>query len=95
MTFAEVHLEMLSGNYRSRKALRHKGDSIKAVNAKLSNPENALSNETIGAVAMLAAMNARHEALLLTCWLSDSESAKTDRSFRRLWKAATKHSALI
>lgn len=66
MTFAEVHLEILSGNFKSRKNLLHKGDSIKAVNAKLGDPERALSNETIGAVAMLAAMEVCHETRLLS-----------------------------
>ncbi len=56
LTFAEVHLEILSGNYKGHKALLHKCDSIKAVNAKLGDREHALSDETIGAVAMLAAM---------------------------------------
>lgn len=65
LTFAEVHLEILSGNYKSPRTLRRKGDSIKAVNAKLDDREHALSNEAIGAVAMLAAM----EVCLGTCLL--------------------------
>ena len=65
LTFAEVHLEILSGNYKSHRALLHKGASIKAVNAKLGDREQALSNETIGAVAMLAAMEVCHERRLL------------------------------
>ena len=65
LTFAEVHLEILSGNYKSQRALLHKGDSIKAINARLGDREQALSNETIGAVAMLAAMEVCHKNRLL------------------------------
>ena len=61
LTFAGTHLEILSGNYKSPKTLIHKGLSIQAVNAKLGDREHALSNETIGAVAMLAAMEVCHE----------------------------------
>ena len=60
LTFAEVHLEIISGNYKSLKALHHKCDSIKAINTKLADREQALSNESIGAVAMLAAMEVCH-----------------------------------
>lgn len=66
LTFAELHLEVLSRNYKSRSFLLHKGDSIKAVNGKLGDREHALSNEAIGAVAMLAAMEVCHEIRLLT-----------------------------
>ena len=56
LTFAEVLLDIMSGNYRSEKSLLRKTDLIKAVNIKLRDREHVLSNETIGAVAMLAAM---------------------------------------
>ena len=56
LTFAVAHLEILSGNYKSPTTLLNKGKSIKAVNAKLMDSEHALSNETVGSVAMLAAM---------------------------------------
>lgn len=56
LTFAQAHLEILSGDCKSQRILLRKGDSIKAVNAKLGDREHALSNETIGSVAMLAAM---------------------------------------
>ena len=69
MTFAEVHLGILSGNHRSQRALIHKCDSIKAVNAMLRDRAHALSNEAIGAVAMLAAIEVSEETLLLS--LSD------------------------
>ena len=61
LTFAAAHLEILSGNYKSPRTLLHKSHSIIAVNAKLGDREHALSNETIGAVAMLAAMEVCHE----------------------------------
>lgn len=60
LTFAVAHLEILSGNYESLKTLVNKGKAIKAVNAKLHDREHALSNETIGAVAMLAALEVWH-----------------------------------
>lgn len=61
LNFAEVHLDIMSGNYNSQRAILHKGHTIGAVNAKLRDGEHALSNETIGAVAMLAAMEVCHQ----------------------------------
>ena len=61
MTFSETHLGVLLGSYKNQTALRHKNDLIKAVNAKLGDREHASSNETIGAVAMLAATEVRCE----------------------------------
>ena len=69
MTFAEVHLGILSGTHRSEGTLIHKCDSIKAVNAMLSDRAHALSNEAIGSVAMLAAIEVSGETFLLS--LSD------------------------
>ena len=60
LNFAEVHLDVLSGNYNSQRAIVYKDQSIRAVNAKLRDAEHALSNETIGAVAMLAAIEVCH-----------------------------------
>ena len=65
LTFVEVHLGILSGNHRSQRTLIHKCDSIKAVNAMLRDREHALSNEAIGAVAMLAAIEVSGVTLLL------------------------------
>ena len=62
LNFAEVHLEIASGNYNSQRAIFHKGQSIRAVNAKLRDGKHALSNETIGAVAMLAAIEVCHQS---------------------------------
>ena len=66
MTFAEVHLGILSGNHRSESTLAHKCDSIKAVNAMLRDHAHALSNEAIGAVAMLAAIEVSGDVLRLS-----------------------------
>lgn len=83
LTFAEVHLEIMSGNYKSRRTLLHKGDSIKAVNAKLGDRGHALSNEAIGAVAMLAAMEVSREDMpALSFWWSRKWST-TDMNFVR------------
>ena len=65
LNFAAVHLEIVSGKYNSQRALLHKNHSIRAVNAKLRNREHALSNETIGAVAMLAAIEVCHHSHIL------------------------------
>ena len=46
----------------------HKCDSIKAVNAMLRDRECALSNEAIGAVAMLAAIEVSGVTLLLSLY---------------------------
>ena len=64
LNFAEVHLEIVSGNYNSQRAIFHKGQSIRAVNARLRDSEHALTNETIGAVAMLAAIEVCHQSRL-------------------------------
>lgn len=74
LTFAVAHLEILSGNYKSPRTLLHKGHLIKAVNAKLRDREHALSNETIGAVAMLAAMEVCHETRLLVRFVGIEKS---------------------
>ena len=72
LAFAAAHLEVLGGNYKSPRTLLHKGNSIKAINAKLADQEHALSNETIGAVAMLAAVEVCHES----CLLADSRGVE-------------------
>ena len=92
LTFAEVHLEIMSGNYRSQRALLHKGDSIKAVNARLGDREHALSNETIGAVAMLAAIEVCHGSRLLD---HSDRVCYTDMIFCRQSWAITKNFGFI
>ena len=62
LNFAQVHLDVMAGKYNSQRAIFHKGQSIRAVNAKLMDVEHALSNETIGAVAMLAAIEVCHQS---------------------------------
>ena len=58
LSFAAVHIEALtgsSGSQTSLETLRQKGEAIKCVDSKLHDSSEALSNETIGAVSMLAA----------------------------------------
>ena len=56
VNFAAVHLDILRGKYSSTHTLTHKIETIRLINAKLQNSTEALSNETIGSVVMLAAM---------------------------------------
>lgn len=56
INFAAVHLDILRGQYSSPHTLTHKIETIRLVNARLQNSAEALSNENIGSVAMLAAM---------------------------------------
>ena len=56
LNFAAVHLDILYGRYSSPITLFHKGETIRQINARLQDPSKALTNTTIGAVAMLAAM---------------------------------------
>lgn len=81
LTFAEVHLEIMFGNYRSQKILVHKGDTINAVNTKLEDSKHAFSNETIGAVAMLAAMEVNHKNHLPSRSNTSRNSSLTDKTF--------------
>lgn len=92
LTFAEVHLDIILGKYKSQRALLHKCDSIKAVNARLGDLEYALSDETIGAVAMLAAIEVCHVDRLLG--RSGSKNF-TNMFYRRRSRATTKNSGFI
>ena len=56
LNFASVHLDILARRPISSRALAYKSDVIKTVNNRLASSEEALSNSTIGAVAMLAAV---------------------------------------
>lgn len=56
LSFAAVHLDILRGKYNSPHTLTHKIETIRLINFRLQNSTEALSNETIGSVAMLAAM---------------------------------------
>ncbi len=56
LNFAAVHLDILRGRYNSPHTLTHKIETIRLINVRLQNSTEALSNETIGSVAMLVAM---------------------------------------
>ena len=56
MAFATVYLESMVSYNRSSRSLAYKSETIKAINANLDSPETALSDSTIGAVAMLMAI---------------------------------------
>lgn len=56
LSFAAVHLEVSSKNLTRARILSYKMETIKVVNMKLQSSEDALSNSTIGAVAMLTAL---------------------------------------
>lgn len=56
LNFAAVHLDLLRGTQNNHKTLIHKGETIRRINARLQSSTETVSNTTIGAVAMLAAM---------------------------------------
>lgn len=55
VNFAALHLERRQGRSSSPQILADKLEIIRLVNARLECPDEAVSDETIGAVAMLAA----------------------------------------
>ena len=55
LCFAAVHIDILTGRKRNVDLLLRKSDTIKTINEKLQSPNDALSDSTIGSVAMLAA----------------------------------------
>ena len=56
LNFAAVHLDLLRGTQSNHKTLVHKGETIRRINDRLQSSTETISNTTIGAVAMLAAM---------------------------------------
>ena len=56
LSFATAHRDILTKQYSSVQNLAYKNEVIKTVNKRLLSPEKAISNSTIGAVAMLAAV---------------------------------------
>ena len=56
LNFAAVHLDILRGKYNNPHTLTNNIETIRLINARLHHSTEALSNETIGSVAMLAAM---------------------------------------
>ena len=70
LNFAAVHIEAVTGNYKKSsrlRFLRQKGKIIKSIDAKIQDPTEALSNSTIGAVAMLAAAEVRRSSFEILC----------------------------
>ena len=56
LSFAAVHLDVLRGQDISPGTLFYKGETIRMINQRLASPTHTLTNTTIGAVAMLAAV---------------------------------------
>lgn len=81
MAFATVFLESNASYSRSSESLLYKGETIKAINASLGCPETAVSDSTIGAVAMLMAIQVSTNECQLTVsldWaLTSSQSLDT------------------
>lgn len=59
LNVAAIHLDLLQGRYSSPATIARKGEAIHLINARLQRPSQALTNETIGSVVMLAAMEVR------------------------------------
>ena len=55
-SFAAVHLDVLEGHQNQPKTLSKKCQTINMVNSKLQSRQEAITDSTIAAVAMLAAM---------------------------------------
>lgn len=55
-TYAAVHLDMLHRSQNQTKTLTNKAQAIRMIKERLRSNENALSNSTIGAISMLAAL---------------------------------------
>ena len=65
MTLAAAHLDAVRGDNKIRRSpefFQQKGDTFDKINAKLKDPNEAISNEVIGAIAMLtmAAVTAKY-----------------------------------
>lgn len=65
LNFSAVHLDFMRGQCGSRTTLIHKGETIRLINARLQSPTEALTNITIGAITLLAAVEVR-----LRSWLT-------------------------
>ena len=59
LNFAAAHLDILRGRWNNTSTLSRKIQTTRLVNARLQNKTEALSNETIGSVAILAATEVR------------------------------------
>ena len=56
LNFAAAHLDIIHGGQRSPRTIAQKVEIIRLINLRLQDSAQNLSNTTIGAVAMLAAM---------------------------------------
>lgn len=56
VNFAAAHLDFIHGRPTSSRTIAQKVETIRLINSRLPDSNKALSNSTIGAVAMLAAM---------------------------------------
>lgn len=59
-TYAAVHLDMLHQSQNQTKTLTNKAQTISMIKERLRSTEDALSNSTIGAISMLAAVERTH-----------------------------------
>ena len=66
MVYATVYLEATGLYSRSSKSLSYKNQTIRAINANLQHPGKAVSDSTIGAVAMLMAIQVGTDRYALT-----------------------------
>lgn len=59
LSFATIHLDIVAKrSSTTTRALAYKAEVIKSVNERLGSSQSAVSNSTIGAVAMLTAIEA-------------------------------------
>lgn len=77
-TYAAVHLDMLHGTRNQTKSLTKKAQTIRMIKERLRCNESALSNSTIGAISMLAALE-RTEGNLKELQIHESAIGKMVR----------------
>ena len=63
LNVAAIHLDIVQGRYSNPITLAHKVEAISLINSRLKEPNEALTNETIASVVMLAAMEVILSAL--------------------------------
>lgn len=56
LSFGAIHLDIIARRYTSIRTLAYKAEVIKSINARLQTSDEMVSNTTIGAVAMLTAL---------------------------------------
>ena len=55
LNYAVIHIDILTGHKSTLELLSYKDNAIRTINKRLQSPEDALTDSTIGSVAMLAA----------------------------------------